>query len=414
MTVRTSTLGPGARRVAMVSEHASPLAVLGGVDAGGQNVHVGELARHLAQLGVEVDVYTRRDDPDLPATVAFAPGVLVHHVDAGPPARVPKDELLPHMPALARGVAAGLRTRPPALVHAHFWMSGLAAVAAAAPLHLPVVQTFHALGAVKRRHQGSDDTSPPERIGLERRLLDECASVIATCTDERRELIEQGARPERVRVVPCGVDERAFRPHGPVMRWPTRGLRVLAAGRPVPRKGVADLIAAVSTLPDVDLVVAGGPSGDQLAEDPELLHLAALARALGCAGRVRFVGRVGRAAMADLMRTADVVACTPWYEPFGIVPLEAMASGVPVVASGVGGMLDTVVHEGTGLHVRPRDVDGIAAALARLRDPALRRRLGRAGAERVAERFTWSGVARATLDAYRRTLEDEHVLGGAA
>jgi glycosyltransferase involved in cell wall biosynthesis len=398
----------------MVSEHASPLAVLGGVDAGGQNVHVGELARHLGRSGVDVDVYTRRDDPDLPSTVSFAPRVLVHHVDAGPPEPVAKDDLLPHVPALARGVAEGLRRRPPTVVHGHFWMSGLAAVGAAASQHVPVLQTFHALGAVKRRHQGADDTSPPERIALERRLLQECDAIVATCTDERRELIDQGARPERVHVVPCGVDVDAFRPEGPTVAWPARGLRVLAAGRPVPRKGLADLIAAVSRMGDVDLVVAGGPPRDRLLEDPEIGRLAGLARSLGCSGRVRFVGRVGRAAMADLVRTADVVACTPWYEPFGIVPLEAMASGVPVVASGVGGMLDTVVHGETGLHVRPRDVNGIAEALGRLRDAGLRRRLGDAGAARAAQHYTWAGVARATLDAYRRTMADADVLGGAA
>ncbi|WP_374210603.1 glycosyltransferase [Dermatobacter hominis] len=398
----------------MVSEHASPLAVLGGVDAGGQNVHVGELARHLAQMGVDVDVYTRRDDPDLPRVAAFAPGVLVHHLDAGPAEAVPKDRLLPHMPAMARELQVRLDARPVELVHSHFWMSGLAAVTAASASHTPVVHTFHALGVVKRRHQGADDTSPPERIGIERSLLRECDAIIATCSDERRELLDLGARPEAVHVVPCGVDASTFRPNGPSFEWRTRHLRVLAAGRPVPRKGVAELIAAVARVPDVELVVAGGPPLDRLGSDPELVHLHGLARSLGCSGRVRFVGAVGRRAMADLARSADVVACTPWYEPFGIVPLEAMASGVPVLVSGVGGMLDTVVHDVTGLHVRPRDVNGIAAALERLQDPELRRRLGRAGRKRVTEHFTWDRVARATLDAYQRTVSASRVLGGVA
>jgi hypothetical protein len=155
----------------MVSEHASPLAVLGGVDAGGQNVHVAALARTLANQGHLVTVYTRRDDPALPAEVPLAPGVTVRHVDAGPAARIAKDELLPEVPALAVGLADAWRRDRPDVVHSHFWMSGLAATAAVRALpgpQLPVVHTYHALGVVKRRQQGPADTSPPSRVGAAR------------------------------------------------------------------------------------------------------------------------------------------------------------------------------------------------------------------------------------------------------
>ena len=147
-------------RVAMVSEHASPLAVLGGVDAGGQNVHVAALAAALARRGVDVTVHTRRDDPGLPRRVEMTPGVTVDHVPAGPASPLPKDDRLPHMAAMADDLHRVWSRRRPDVVHAHFWMSGVAALAAARPLGIPVVQTFHALGIVKKRHQGGKDTSP--------------------------------------------------------------------------------------------------------------------------------------------------------------------------------------------------------------------------------------------------------------
>src|SRR4051794_6406630 len=148
----------------MVSEHASPLAVLGGVDAGGQNVHVAALATYLARRGMEVVVHTRRDDPSLPRRVRLAPGVEVDHVDAGPPEPLPKDELLTHMGAFGDQLADAWASERPSVVHSHFWMSALAALEAASELGIPVAHTFHALGVVKRRHQGVEDTSPEGRI----------------------------------------------------------------------------------------------------------------------------------------------------------------------------------------------------------------------------------------------------------
>ena len=151
-------------RIAMVSEHASPLASVGSVDAGGQNVHVAALSKALAAEGHSVTVYTRRDSAQLPHRVELSPDVEVVHVDAGPATRIPKDELLPHMPQLAEGIAADWETRgAPEVVHSHFWMSGLAALGAVESLptsRIPVVHTFHALGSVKRRFQGAADTSP--------------------------------------------------------------------------------------------------------------------------------------------------------------------------------------------------------------------------------------------------------------
>jgi glycosyltransferase involved in cell wall biosynthesis len=390
----------------MISEHASPLAVLGGVDAGGQNVHVAALATELGRHGVEVEVHTRRDDPSLPARVPLAPGVVVHHVDAGPPRPIPKDDLLPHMDEFAAVLAREWHRARPDVVHAHFWMSGRAALAAARPLGLPVVQTFHALGVVKRRCQGDRDTSPAERLAEEEAIIHGADAIVATCRDEVFELAQLGADVRRVTIVPCGVDLSLFRPDGPVEARPPGLHRLAVVGRLIERKGIADVVAALAALPATQLVVAGGPEAADLPADPEAQRLAALARACGVADRVELRGRITREGVAALVRSADVVVSVPWYEPFGIVPLEAMACGVPVVASAVGGMIDTVVDWVTGFHVPPRRPDVLAGALqALLGDPGLRAALGAAGVGHVRADYSWARVGVDTLAAYRRVLD---------
>ncbi len=388
-------------RIAMVSEHASPLAVLGGVDAGGQNVHVAALASTLGRRGDEVVVHTRRDDADLPRRMRLAPNVEVDHVDAGPPWEIPKDELAPYMGDFADELRHQWEQDPPDVVHAHFWMSGLAALRAAGELGIPIVQTFHALGVVKRRHQGAKDTSPPHRLATERDIAQRCDRVVATCTDEVFELVRLGADRRRISVVPCGVDIERFTPHGAREPREEGRHRLVAACRLVERKGIADAVAALALLPDAELHVAGGPDAPALDGDPEARRLRALAAELGVADRLVLRGRVGREAMPALLRSADVALCVPWYEPFGIVPLEAMACGVPVAATAVGGQIDSVVDGVTGVHVPPRDPAALAAAARELLEhPARRARLGAAGVRRARERFAHEQVAAATREVY--------------
>ena len=397
-------------RIAMVSEHASPLAVLGGVDAGGQNVHVAALATAMGRRGADVTVHTRREDASTSRRVQLAPGVTVDHVPAGPAEVVSKDTLFPYMDAFAADLRRQWSRRRPDVVHAHFWMSGYAALEAAQPLGIPVVMTFHALGVVKRRHQGARDTSPPERSEVEERLVREADRVVATCSDEVFELLRLGGDRRRISVVPCGVDLSTFRVPGPVdERTPGRA-RLVYVGRLVERKGIGNAISALAGLvnnggPDTELVVAGGPDAAHVDTDPEVKRLRALARKAHVEDRVLFRGRVGRAELPSLLRSADAVVCVPWYEPFGIVPLEAMACGVPVVASAVGGLIDTVVDGQTGVHVPPRRPDVVAEALADLlADPARRAAYGTAGAARARGRYSWARVAATTLQTYQSLL----------
>ena len=400
-------------RIDMVSEHANPLASLGDADSGGQNVYVAALAERLALAGHEVTVHTRRDDPA--ATSRTAPsGYAVELFDAGPARPIPKDEIWQHLPVISEHLARHWEVQRPDVVHAHFWMSGAAAAAALdrgqsstdrpdpghpAPARsrscVPLVQTFHALGTVKRRHQGDADTSPPHRLQVEAELASSVDRILATCHDEVDELRAMGVTHDRVSVIPCGVDTSVFQPAAP--RPAGARPTLLALGRLVERKGVDDVVTALAQLPGVDLVVAGGGEDGDL----DVARLRALAARLGCADRVRFLGPVDRPDVPAVLSACDVVVCVPWYEPFGIVPLEAMAVGRPVVGSDVGGLKDTVVPGVTGERVPPRRPDELARVLAGLlADPVRRAAYGRAGVQRVQRLYRWEHVATRTERVY--------------
>jgi len=214
-----------------------------------------------------------------------------------------------------------------------------------------------------------------------------------------------GVPRENISVVPCGVDITHFTPVGPAAsNCPLR--RVVGVGRLVPRKGFADLISALPAVPGTELVIVGGPAEGALDDDQEARRLRSLAERAGVADRVRLTGQLARTDMPAMLRSADVVACVPWYEPFGIVPLEAMACGVPVLASAVGGLIDTVVDGITGVLVPPRQVRAIGLALRRLlSDPSQRTMLGAAGCDRTMVRYTWDRIAADTERVYLRAGE---------
>ena len=412
------------RRIALISEHASPLAVLGGVDSGGQNVYVAQVARHLAAAGDQVDVYTRRDDATLPVVVDCSPGVRVVNVPAGPPEPIAKERLLEHMPEFVRWMArdwAGQGRRYD-LVHANFFMSGHVAAELKRTLGVPFVVTFHALGKVRRMHQGAADAFPAERETIEADVVAAADRVIAECPQDEDDLIRlYGADPGRITVVPCGYDPAEFQPGDQAAARRRLGLDpdervILQLGRIVRRKGIDTVIEALGRLArvhqvDARLLIVGGP--DRVVDrtrDAELARLMALAEAEGVTDRVSFVGRRDRAELADFYAAADVFVSTPWYEPFGITPLEAMACGTPVIGSDVGGIKYTVRDGETGFLVPPRDPDALADRLARaLSDRQLLHALGQNGLARVRRAFTWRHVAAALSEVYDEVIADRRI-----
>ena len=401
-------------RIAMISEHASPLAALGGADGGGQNVYVAQLSRQLAAMGHNVTVFTRREAVAAAEVVEFAPNVRVVHVTAGPPTVIPKEKLLPLMDGFADEVRGFIdRDGGTDLIHAHFFMSGLVGIELGRALDVPVVVTFHALGKVRRLHQKEADGFPDARFEIEERIVAEADRIVAECPEDEHDLLSlYGADPLRLRMVPCGFDAAEFEPLDQdtarrALGLPTDVPIALQLGRMVPRKGVDTAIEALAHCPDnAQLIVVGGSSSvPDPATNPELARLMAVARTAGVADRVTFAGARPRDALKLYYAAADVFVTAPWYEPFGITPLEAMACARPVIGSDVGGLRYTIDDGVTGMRVPPRNAAAIGAAMNRLfADPARARAMGAAGLERARERFTWRQVALQMEEVYRETL----------
>ncbi|HEY0818751.1 MAG TPA: glycosyltransferase family 1 protein [Rhizobacter sp.] len=402
-------------RIALISEHASPLATLGGVDAGGQNIYVAHVARCLAQAGHHVDVLTRRDNTTLPQSVDLRPGARVIHVPAGPAEFVPKERLLPHMPEFAR-VAQTLLAHsvPYDVVHANFFMSGVVAQQLKRSLGIPFVITFHALGLVRREHQKEADAFPVERLEIERQLVQDADAIVSECPQDQLDLARlYGADADRMSMVPCGFDPAEFSPMSRTRARAELGLDpaefiVLQLGRLVPRKGIDNVIRSLAHLPravPARLLVVGGDAREpDEQQTPEIARLRAVAHEHGVGLRVSFTGHRHRSELRRYYAAADVFVTTPWYEPFGITPLEAMACGTPVVGSDVGGIRYSVRDGETGFLVPPHDPAALAQRLAQLYvNPTLARAMGRAGIRRARALFTWEKVAQQLAVVYEDT-----------
>lgn len=407
------------QRIALISEHASPLAGPGSVDSGGQNIYVVHLARELGKRGYPVDVFTRRDKALLPEIVPVVPNVRVVHVPAGPATQLPKETLLPYMGEFGDFMTRFMSNESAGymVMHANFFMSGVAALRTKAALRIPLVTTFHALGRIRRLHQGSADGFPDSRFDIEEQLVRESDCVIAECPQDFEDLVTHyHADPARIRTVACGFDAAEFEPvprleARAALGWPSDEFALLQLGRMVPRKGVDNVIRAVGYLLrehgiSARLFVVGGNS-DRPSSDatPEIGRLQQIASEEGVSEQVVFVGRRGRDTLRLFYSAANVFVTTPWYEPFGITPVEAMACGIPVVGAAVGGIRSTVLNGRTGYLVPPHDPVSLARRLAQLaRSPALAERLGAAGRRRANAHFTWEGIAARMEAVYHSTV----------
>lgn len=411
------------RRIALISDHASPLAVLGGVDSGGQNVYVAQVAKHLAAMEYKIDVFTRRDSENLPEIVEWMPGVRIVHVPAGPPAFVPKEELLPCMKEFTDYMVEFCRQRAVDydLLHANFWMSGLVAADVKEATDTPFVITFHALGRIRREHQGKADKFPDVRFDIEDRIVSEADQIIAECPQDKENLIElYDAASEKISIIPCGFDPAEFWPMDKTLACTKLGLSaqeriVLQLGRIVPRKGIGNVIQGFARFAEKDptptrLLVVGGESEDPDPEiTPEIGRLQDIARQEGVADQVTFVGRRKRDVLRYYYSAADVFVTTPWYEPFGITPVEAMACGTPVVGAHVGGIKFTIKDGETGFLIPPHKPEALAERLACFYEqPELMVRFRRQGIERVNQHFTWQKVTTCIADLYEQVITCGH------
>jgi D-inositol-3-phosphate glycosyltransferase len=401
------------RRIALISEHASPLARPGGIDSGGQNVYVGEVAKHLALMGHEVDIFTRRDSDVLPETAEWVRGVRIVHVRAGPSRYVRKEELLPYMDEFARFVASFFRSQPKPydIMHANFWMSGLVACEVKRVTGVPFVVTFHALGRIRRMHQKQADEFPDERFTIEDRVVAESDHIVAECPQEEEDLIRlYNADPSGITIVPAGFDPAEFWPVGKALARVALGLApdnpvLLQLGRMVPRKGVDTTLEAFSLVRrryriPAKLLIVGGEPGD-----PERARLQSIARSEGVDDHVIFGGRCGRESLRWYYSAADLFVSTPWYEPFGITPVEAMACGTPVIGSNVGGIKFSVRDGETGYLVPPKDPGATAAKIAHLlKNPKLLRAFSAQAHRRSHDLFNWKTIASSLETVYEDVI----------
>ncbi|MGE3962444.1 MAG: glycosyltransferase [Dehalococcoidia bacterium] len=405
-----------ARRIAMLSLHTSPLAALGGRETGGMNVYVREVATRLGAIGVEVDVFTRRADATLPEVTAIAPGARLVQVEAGPVAPLEKEA----MPALTRAFADGVEAFRAGegatydAIHSHYWLSADAGDLLAERWDVPHAAMFHTLGDVKLRARASE-REPQVRLDAERHIVHRLDRIVAATEHERRLLRQIYRVPEsRVAVIPLGVDLEQFRPgdQGEARRRvgiPEGDRVILAIGRIEPLKGLDVLIqslSAMSTAGPVGLYIIGG---DERAR-PELDRLAAIARAFRVEEHVHFLGARPHEELWDYYVAADVVAVPSFYESFGLVAVEAMASGTPVVASRVGGLASTVVDGRTGYLIAWRCPEPFAEKFDLLfANEELRRHLGRSARQRMEEGYSWARVAEAVAALYEELIA-EHAL----
>jgi len=407
------------RKIALISEHASPLAVIGGTDSGGQNVYVAHLAKQLAHLGYTVDVFTRRDSASQAQVVEWLPHVRVINVPAGPAHFIPKEDMLQYMPEFAHFMLrfAEREKQQYDMAHANFFMSGMVAQQFKQATGTPFVMTFHALGRVRRLCQGQADGFPDLRFSIEEKLMQQADRIIAECPQDKADMENlYGADSARIDIVPCGFDPEEF---GPLsgdararLRLDDSEFTLLQLGRMVPRKGVDNVIRALALLRHAyrlraRLLIVGGNSAEpDPAFTPEIGRLMRLAESLGVAGSIVFTGQRPRAQLRDYYGAADVFVTTPWYEPFGITPVEAMACGTPVVGTAVGGIKHTVVDGKTGFLVPPNDPEKLAEKLSWLyHHPQEAKRFGWAGMQRAYRHYTWRSVAGRIAESYEAAMQ---------
>ena len=420
-------------RVAMLSFHTCPLATLGGKDTGGMNVYVRDFARELGRRGLHVDVFTRSQDEHQPHVKEdLGHGNRVIHIPAGPEVPLPKEILYEHVPEFVGGVREFVREHGEAydLIHSHYWLSGVAARSLRSAWGVPFVQMFHTLGHMKNRvAQSAAERESELRIRVETELLAQADRLLAATPAEEAQLQWlYRADTSRVTVIPPGVDLNLFYPRPAAEAKARIGVDpnkklLIFVGRIEPLKGVETLMRAIAILCERGVsechrlclsIIGGDPADDPAVSNAEMERLKALREELGLAEVVTFIGAQDQDALPDYYAAAEVVVMPSHYESFGMVALEAMACGTPVIASEVGGLAFLVRDGETGFHVPDRDPQALADRICNLlNDPQLRAKLGDCAAGH-ARSYGWPLIADRIVQVYEEVLSDWRKRGAGA
>jgi D-inositol-3-phosphate glycosyltransferase len=422
---------PTRQAIALISEHGDPAAEIGKDAAGGQNVYVRQVGEALAKLGWQVDMFTRKSSPNDATIVQHSPHCRTIRLTAGPEKYVPRDELFQYMPEFVTAFQKFQQKEGISypLAHTNYWMSGWIGMQLQASQNLQLVHTYHSLGAVKFQSVSDIPAIAQTRLEIEKQILEQAQSIVATSPQELDDLQVLVSRDGKVDVIPCGTDVSNFRPISKAEARKQLGIQagekvVLYVGRFDRRKGIETLVRATSELrsqleqgeeinpKNLKLLIVGG-SDPQEADGAERRRIEQIVTDLDLQANTEFVGIVGHDRLPLYYTAADVCVIPSHYEPFGLVAIEAMACGTPVVAAAVGGLKFTVISEETGLLVPPHDPSGFAHAIGRiLTDDIWARKIRKQAAVRVQQNFSWTGVAIQLSDLYRRLLAQSLISPG--
>lgn len=409
-------------RIAMLSYHTCPLATLGGKDTGGMNVYVRDLTRQLGCLGLHVDVFTRSQDEHVPHVLHdLGFGNRVVHIPAGPEVPLPKPTLTSYVPDFVQGILdfTDIKNLRYDLIHSHYWMSGLAARDLKTIWGVPVVHMFHTLGKMKQRVVGGDEVEADERLQGELAVLEIADRIVAPTMAEFAQLQWlYNADTSQIVVIPPGVDLSRFYPIPPdeaneFIGAPADRHMLLFVGRIEPLKGVDILLNALARLRRQGVfkrhslclaIIGGNPDASRTELDAEMARLQALREQYGLDDMVAFLGQRDQDSLPYYYSAAEVVVVPSHYESFGMVALEAMACGTPVVASQVGGLAFLVQDGLTGYHVPGDDPQALAGRLLELiEEPDLRRQMGERAAA-YARGYSWEIIGPQIVNIYRQLI----------
>ena len=406
------------QHIALISVHGDPAVEIGKEEAGGQNVYVRQVGEALAQQGWHVDMFTRKAGAEQPRIVEHGPRCRTIRLTAGPEAFVPRDEIYGYASTFVEELLkfqkeSGINY---SLVHTNYWISAWVGMEWKKRQSIPQVHTYHSLGAVKYKSIPTIPMIASTRLGVEKAVLETAERIVATSPQEEDHMRSLVSHKGNIDIIPCGTDIHRF---GSLTKEAARAaikvesdaLVVFYVGRFDPRKGIETLVRAVGQSQlrgneKLKLIIGGGSRPGQ-SDGIERDRIEQIVGELGMSEMTLFPGRIGDDMLPAYYAAADVCVVPSHYEPFGLVAIEAMASGTPVVASDVGGLQFTVVPEQTGLLAAPKDVDAFAVAIDRiLSSPDWRNQLGQQARTRVEEKFSWDGVAHQLSELYTKLLKE--------